>query len=166
MKRYIKTAKETWSVPARISDWGDYKGVPACYIEQYIIRIYDEETSYKWTIVDLDIIDVIAEGVCDTQEDCFDEINNALTMISSGELDKYAEGPDDIREWYIESFPTDSLGKDIKKGLTPRKVWKRIKNGEDIDEILGVGDSILRNHVINRMSYVLGLSYDTIYNAL
>ena len=165
MKRYIKTSVDIWSVPSDIADWGDYQGVPAYYVEQYIIRIYSEDDEFRWTIVDLDSIDLIAEGRCDSSEECIDDINKALKAIASDGIDLYTEGPDDIGKWYRNAFPDDDLGRDIPKGLTAKKIWNRMKNGEDIYDILyPADDSIVRERVFNRMASALDMDIDVIRN--
>lgn len=69
-----------------------------------------------------------------------------------------------VREWYMENYADDELGKEIKDGLTFNEVFEALNNYEDIYNTLGVGDSIIRERVFEKLSVLLGKDYDYIYD--
>lgn len=68
-----------------------------------------------------------------------------------------------VRKWYMKNFPTDNLGKEIKKGLTFADVMFGLAYRMDIYEVIGEGDSIIRERIFGELSKIMGCSYDKIY---
>ena len=69
-----------------------------------------------------------------------------------------------VRDWYIANFPTDDCGKRIRGSITFKDVYERLKTGECIYSFLGVYDSMVREIVFDRLSEVMNVDYDDIYN--
>lgn len=69
-----------------------------------------------------------------------------------------------IRDWYIHEFPTDPLGSDLDGDVTFKHLYDRIAEGCDVYEVIGVGDSLVRERLFEHLALMRGVSYDTIYN--
>ena len=67
----------------------------------------------------------------------------------------------DVRSWYMEKYPTDKLGEKISDCTFAdvlAKPWA-------VYDILGVDDSLVREHVFAKISEIMGMDYDVIYKA-
>ena len=69
-----------------------------------------------------------------------------------------------VREWYIKHYASDELGKEIKADLTFNDVYEALNKYEDIYDTLGVGDSIIRERVFDKLARLLDKDYDYIYD--
>ena len=67
-----------------------------------------------------------------------------------------------IREWYLETYPTDELGNEINPKANWVELWSAIRGGY-IYEYIGVGDSLIRERVFERFAEITGHDYDYIY---
>jgi hypothetical protein len=65
-----------------------------------------------------------------------------------------------IKKWYIGAYPSDELGYEINEDLTFVKLASNISN---VYELLGVGDSIIRERVFARLSELMNEDYDYVY---
>lgn len=67
-----------------------------------------------------------------------------------------------IRDFYMWKYPQDELGaelSDVSFGdLLAALVAKR-----DVYEVIGEGDSIIRERLFERLADLVGVGYDTIY---
>lgn len=70
--------------------------------------------------------------------------------ISTRELNKK------IKDWYIKNYPTDDLGEEINDTITFKSFWGYTSQGYDVYEVLGVGDSVVRERVEEKLSQILG----------
>ncbi len=68
-----------------------------------------------------------------------------------------------IKDWYIENYPTDDLGQELNDDCTFKDVWTAIHNGSDVYTILGVGDSLVRERVFEKLSEINGVEYNYVY---
>ena len=69
-----------------------------------------------------------------------------------------------IREYYLEAFPSDELGAELNPEATFEGLEKVLDNYEDVYEYIGVGDSIVRERVFDKLAQILGVEYDVIYS--
>lgn len=60
-----------------------------------------------------------------------------------------AELQSNVREWYLHTFPTDDLGKDIAADVAFSDLYGRKSTG--IYEILGIEDSVIRERVEDQL---------------
>lgn len=67
-----------------------------------------------------------------------------------------------ITNWYVKAYPTDDLGPEIVGNFAG--ALKTMAKGGDIYDYMGVGDSLVRERLFTRLSEMLGLDYDHIYN--
>lgn len=69
-----------------------------------------------------------------------------------------------IKDWYTKNYPTDDLGEELNDNITFKGLWGMMSQGYDVYEVLGVGDSIVRERVFEKLSEILGVDYDVVYN--
>lgn len=70
-----------------------------------------------------------------------------------------------VKEWYIETFPEDGLGEALNADTTFRDVAETLNNKEDIYDVIGVGDSVIRESVFNELADKLDVDYENVYEA-
>ena len=68
-----------------------------------------------------------------------------------------------VNEDYVTDFPTDDLGKEINKDLIFLQLFNGLLCGKDIYEMLDVSDSLIRERVLERLAYLMGIDYQIIY---
>lgn len=71
---------------------------------------------------------------------------------------------DNIRDWYMNEYPTDPLGSELDGSVTFKDLYDQLKEGCDVYEVMGVGDSLVRERMFDHLATVHNVSYDTIYN--
>lgn len=77
-------------------------------------------------------------------------------------LEELADGVK-VHDWYMETFPDDTLGMEINPELTFDDVLKALDDKKDIYVTLDVADSIIRERVFDRLAQLTGMDYDDIY---
>ena len=65
-----------------------------------------------------------------------------------------------VKRWYIDTYPTDELGKEIDDNLTFVKLASDVSN---VYQLLGVWDSVVRERVFTRLSELMNEDYDYVY---
>ena len=68
-----------------------------------------------------------------------------------------------VKKTYVEKFPTDELGNDISDELTYLDLFNGMLEGKDIDDMLNVYDSIIRERVLKKLADLMGVDYDIVY---
>lgn len=68
-----------------------------------------------------------------------------------------------IREYYLENFPTDELGVEINENATFDGLVIVLNNYGDVYQYLGVSDSLMRERVFQQLSELTSTPYDDIY---
>ena len=66
-----------------------------------------------------------------------------------------------IKKWYVKAYPADDLGPCLDGSFAG--ALETMANGGDIYDYIGVVDSIVRERLFTRLSEMLGLDYDHIY---
>jgi len=69
-----------------------------------------------------------------------------------------------IREFYLENYPTDELGIELKDDTNFTGLLNELFTDNDIYGYIGVGDSIIRERLFEKLSEILNCSYDYVYN--
>lgn len=70
-----------------------------------------------------------------------------------------------IIQWYVMEFPDDDAAAENMSALVNFKdCYQRMKNGEDFYQIIKFADSLTRERVFTKMSEILGIEYEEIYN--
>jgi hypothetical protein len=69
-----------------------------------------------------------------------------------------------IREFYLENYPTDELGVELNETPTFAELLNQLIVGGDVYRYIGVGDSVIRERLFERLAEELEVSYDYVYN--
>lgn len=69
-----------------------------------------------------------------------------------------------IREFYLENYPTDELGLELNETPTFAGLLNQLIVGGDVYRYIGVGDSIVRERLFERLAEELNTTYDYVYN--
>jgi hypothetical protein len=67
-----------------------------------------------------------------------------------------------IRNYYVNEFPSDELGLEIDPKANFESLWLAIR-GDMVYEYIGVSDSVIRERVFEKFSELTGHDYDYIY---
>ena len=71
-----------------------------------------------------------------------------------------------IKEFYAKAYPTDDMVDDMDNSITFQQLLNELikGNGDNIYEIMGVDDSLIRERVFLRLSEIMNIEYEYIYN--
>jgi hypothetical protein len=69
-----------------------------------------------------------------------------------------------IREFYLENYPTDELGLELNETPTFAGLLNQLIVGGDVYRYIGVGDSLVRERLFERLAEELNTTYDYVYN--
>jgi len=69
-----------------------------------------------------------------------------------------------IKEFYLETYPTDELGVEINEKATFIGLYHDLLTGGDPYEYIGVGDSIVRERLFEKLANIIDTSYGYVYN--
>jgi len=69
-----------------------------------------------------------------------------------------------INDWYKKTYPTDDLGEYIND-ITFEDFWNST-NSDNIYNVIGVGDSIIRERLFEHLSEIYGVTYNDVYDRL
>lgn len=69
-----------------------------------------------------------------------------------------------IKTWHSLRYPNDELAKEMDGEITFKNLWDGMNAGEDVYEMLGVYDSLIREHVFSELAKRMNTKYETIYN--
>ena len=68
-----------------------------------------------------------------------------------------------IREFYLEAYPTDELGLELSTTATLVGMFAGLIEGKDIYEYIGVTDSLIRERLFEKIAEEWNVSYDLVY---
>tara|TARA_Y100000389_G_scaffold12399_1_gene11205 strand:- start:311 stop:538 length:228 start_codon:yes stop_codon:yes gene_type:complete len=69
-----------------------------------------------------------------------------------------------IKQFYLETYPTDDMGKDIKDDATFVGLVTQLFGDGDVYDYLGVYDSLIRERLFSELAKQLKTTYDYVYN--
>jgi hypothetical protein len=69
-----------------------------------------------------------------------------------------------IREFYLETYPTDDLGLELNPTPTFAGLLNQLIVGGDVYRYIGVSDSVIRERLFERLAEELNVKYDYVYN--
>ena len=69
-----------------------------------------------------------------------------------------------IKQFYLENYPTDDMGNDIKDDATFVGFVTELFGDGDVYDYLGVYDSLIRERLFSELAKQLKTSYDYVYN--
>jgi hypothetical protein len=69
-----------------------------------------------------------------------------------------------LKEFYLENYPTDELGLELNETPTFPGLLNQLIIGGDVYRYIGVGDSIIRERLFEKLAESMEVSYDYVYN--
>ena len=69
-----------------------------------------------------------------------------------------------IKNWYTHYYETDELGQEINSMATFNDLYRALVDGRDVYDVIGVGDSLVRERLFEELAILLGVSYNDVYN--
>ena len=69
-----------------------------------------------------------------------------------------------IKQFYLETYPTDTMGNDIKNDTTFLGLVTELSGGKDVYDYLDVYDSLIRERLFTELAKQLKTTYDEIYH--
>ena len=69
-----------------------------------------------------------------------------------------------IKDWYIKNYPADDLKNKLDDKNTFEDLWNGLGKNKDIYEIIGIGDSIIRERLFEHLAELKNVSYNVVYN--
>lgn len=67
-----------------------------------------------------------------------------------------------IKEWYKATYKDDELG-DCINDVSWSDLWAGLCKGTEVYDILGVGDSVVRERVFEELADILECDYNVVY---
>ena len=68
-----------------------------------------------------------------------------------------------VKDDYVTDYPTDDLGKEINENLNYLQLFNGLLSDDDIYEMIDVSDSLIRERVLERLAYLMGIDHQIIY---
>lgn len=69
-----------------------------------------------------------------------------------------------LKKWYTRSYPKDELGKEMNDTSTFKDLWTGLDQNKDVYQIIGVGDSLMRERLFSYLSLIYDVDYSYVYN--
>ena len=69
-----------------------------------------------------------------------------------------------IREYYLQNFPTDELGTEINPQATFEGLAETLNNYQDVYDYIGACDSLIRERLFYQLSILHNTEYEVIYD--
>ena len=69
-----------------------------------------------------------------------------------------------IKNYYLQQYPTDELGIEINQDITFYDLFYTIDRRQDVYDLLGVYDSLVRERCFSALAKVMKCDYEYIYN--
>ena len=68
-----------------------------------------------------------------------------------------------IKQFYLENYPTDDMGNDIKDDVTFAGFVTELFGDGDVYKYIGVSDSLVRERLFEELAKQLNKPYDFVY---
>jgi len=69
-----------------------------------------------------------------------------------------------IKQFYLNNYPTDELGVELSENANFTGLLNELFTNNDVYGYIGVGDSIIRERLFEKLSEILKTPYDYVYN--
>ena len=69
-----------------------------------------------------------------------------------------------MRTWYMKTFPKDDRGQYMDLYNTFEDLWNALQNKQNVYNVIGEGDSIIRERLFDKLSQLKGVKYMDVYN--
>lgn len=67
-----------------------------------------------------------------------------------------------IKEWYKATYKDDELGDNINE-VSWSDLWEHLLKGDDVYDVIGVGDSIVRERLFEELADSMKVHYDVVF---
>ena len=119
--------------------------------------------------VEEDMENVIAPPV--EEEDIYDidepeTVEEPINEVSEEEVVETSDEDElnsSVKEWYLNSFDVDNLGSEISEDITFGDVMRCLEEHNDFYDCIGVGDSVIRERVFEKLAEILNVEPLTVY---
>ena len=119
--------------------------------------------------VEEDMENVIAPPV--EEEDIYDidepeTVEEPVNEVSEEEVVETSDEDElnsSVKEWYLNSFDVDNLGSEISEDVTFGDVMRCLEEHNDFYDCIGVGDSVIRERVFEKLAEILNVEPLTVY---
>lgn len=68
-----------------------------------------------------------------------------------------------MRDWYRRAYPDDAIAEDMSEGATFSDLQDALESGRDVYEVMGGGDSLVRERVFEHLAELQGGNQETIH---
>ena len=102
-------------------------------------------------IYDIDEPETVEEPVNEVSEEEVVETSDEDELNSS------------VKEWYLNSFDVDNLGSEISEDVTFGDIMRCLEEHNDFYDCIGVGDSVIRERVFEKLAEILNVEPLTVY---
>jgi len=69
-----------------------------------------------------------------------------------------------LRDWYADTYEGDELTPAINGDNTFFDLFVALDNGLDVYQIIGVGDSLIRERMFDKLASIMGITYADVYD--
>ena len=69
-----------------------------------------------------------------------------------------------IKDWYIKTYPNDELGEELNSRATFYDLFEALDNYQDVYNLFGIGDTIIRERIFEKLAEIMECPYEEIYN--
>ena len=69
----------------------------------------------------------------------------------------------EIKNWYLKNFPDDEMGEEINEKVTFCDLFIAMDGYKSVYSFIGVNDSIVRERIFEKLSEIMNIDYDYIY---
>lgn len=69
-----------------------------------------------------------------------------------------------LRDYYCSVYPSDELGVEIDETATFYDLFDALDRYRDVYDVIGVGDSVIRERLFDALSKLMDVSYKEVYD--
>lgn len=170
INKRAKVAASAWddlNVNKRISDLAEGIDVDAKpesireYVEQGLYDLASDICNYMGMA---DKIDSVYKQLLPTADKLVNDLANAQNVRNKKLNDLGSSENTKIREWYMRTYPDDSLGSELNPDSTFYDLFYALDRHKDVYEVLGESDSVIRERAFEELAKIMDVDYDYIYN--
>ena len=135
----------------------------AAYVQSWLEAAKTDPTAFYRAVRDAGkIADYVDNNYLQAIENsAVEEITEEIRAEERANVNKLEAN---VKAWYTSAFPNDELGAEIKDDVTFADLNAAIENADNVYELLGVGDSIVRERTFGRLADLQDKSFSEIYD--